>query len=400
MEISADYIDDIIQKNSDSIAFVIGNGIHYQYKDCNISWEQLLESLWLEFIGEKRNVPNGISTTEFYDVLEMNLYNHSSSSNLPNYVNKLKQTVKMKDLKGLESQVLAELLVKNSQKTSKVRPVIEVLADEIREQHKKMISLSREWCDANVDNASMLSDNECVSQVMGALSNSTKKQILMGSIKKSVISKFPPKKECNLRECINGIRRLNAPILTTNFDTYTSSSVNAIPHIIKPKDTQYRFTDFYPWNMYYSDRVINNPLDGFAVWHINGTQEYSRSIRLGLSDYMGSVERARKMIQGNNLNEYFETQKHESWVGYNTWLHIIFHKSLFIFGLGLEENEVFLRWLLIQRAKYCRMYNQSLTGWYINKEIKPGKRFFLEQLGFNVIDISNYNTLYQALETL
>ncbi len=137
MVINTDYIKNIIQKNSDNIAFVIGNGIHYQYKDCNISWKQLLESLWLKFIGEKRNIPNGISTTEFYDVLEMNLYNHSSSFSLPNYVNKLKQTVKMKDLKGLESQVLAELLAKHSQKKSKVKPVIEVLADEIREQHKK-----------------------------------------------------------------------------------------------------------------------------------------------------------------------------------------------------------------------------------------------------------------------
>ena len=396
MDISSNYIRDIIKDNCDNIAFIIGNGIHYQYKDCSVSWEKLLESLWLEFIGEKRSVPNGISMTEFYDILEMNLYNHSSSNN----INKLKQSVKMKDLKGLESQVLAELVAKNSQKTSKVRPVIEVLAEAIRGQHERMISLSREWCNANVDNASMLSDKDCVSQMIGALSNSTKKQILMGSIKKSVISKFPQKDEYNLRECINGIQRLNSPILTTNFDTYISDSVGATPHKLKPIGNQYKFTDFYPWNMYYSDREINNPLDGFAVWHINGTQEYSRSLRLGLSDYMGCVERARKMIQGNNLNEYFESKKHESWIGYNTWLHIIFHKSLFIFGLGLEENEVFLRWLLIQRAKYCRMYNQPLVGWYINKEIKSGKRFFLEQLGFNVIEITNYDTLYQALETL
>ena len=152
--------------------------------------------------------------------------------------------------------------------------------------------------------------------------------------------------------------------------------------------------------MYYSDREIDNPLNGFAVWHINGTCKYPRSIRLGLSDYMGSVERARKMIQGNSLEECFAGKNKSYWNGYNTWFHIIFNKSLFIFGLGLEENEVFLRWVLIQRTKYCKMYHKSHNGWYIGKDINEGKRFFLEQLGFKVIDIPDYNTLYQALETL
>ena len=36
----------------------------------------------------------------------------------------------------------------------------------------------------------------------------------------------------------------------------------------------------------------------------------------------------------------------------------------------------------------------------LGKDINEGKRFFLEQLGFKVIDISDYNILYQALETL
>ena len=81
--------------------------------------------------------------------------------------------------------------------------------------------------------------------------------------------------------------------------------------------------------------------------------------------------------------------------------YTLFFTNLCLFSdLVLKKMKFFLRWLLIQRAKYCRMYNQPLVGWYINKEIKSGKRFFLEQLGFNVIEITNYDTLYQALETL
>ena len=75
---------------------------------------------------------------------------------------------------------------------------------------------------------------------------------------------------------------------------------------------------------------------------------------------MGCVERARKMIQSNGFNELFDGKNQYNWIGGNTWLHVIFNKDLFIFGLSLEENEVFLRWLLIQRAKYSQMYNIRL----------------------------------------
>lgn len=313
MEIDAIDIRNIILENQDNIAFIIGNGIHYQYKDCDISWEQLLKDLWNDYVGKKRNIPEGTSFTEFYDILELNRFWGNN---------------------GVIPRNSAQLIQQRN------------------------------------------------------------------SVKQSVIDKFPHKDsdKLRLRVCIERIRSLNAPILTTNFDTYISDSVGATPHKLKPTGNQYKFTDFYPWNMYYSDKEIDNPLDDFAVWHINGTCKYPRSIRLGLSDYMGSVERARKMTQGNKLEEYFYGKNQSYWKGYNTWLHIIFNKSLFIFGLGLEENEVFLRWLLIQRTKYCKMHNKSHKGWYIDKGIRKGKRFFLEQLGFNVINISDYNTLYQALE--
>lgn len=314
MEINSTYINNIIRDNQDNIAFIIGNGIHYQYGDCSITWENLLKDLWKTYVENNgQDVPQGVSFTEFYDILEMNRFWGNQG-----------------------------VIPQNSEQVIQQR----------------------------------------------------------SSVKQSVIDKFPPKEVYNLRGCIEGIKRLNAPILTTNFDTYMSDSVNATMHKLRPIGNQYKFTDFYPWNVYYSDQEIANPLYGFAVWHINGTTKYARSIKLGLSDYMGCVERARRMIQGDSLEEYFRGKNQSYWVGCNTWLHIMFNKSLFIFGLGLEENEVFLRWLLIQRTKYCKLYHKSHSGWYVNKGINPGKRFFLEQLGFKVIDISDYNTLYQAIETL
>ena len=39
---------------------------------------------------------------------------------------------------------------------------------------------------------------------------------------------------------------------------------------------------------------------------------------------------------------------------------------MFIFGLSLAENEVFLRWLLIQRAKYYRKFpERGHSAWYL-----------------------------------
>ena len=315
MDIDSIDIRNIIQENQNNIAFIIGNGIHYQYKDCSVSWEQLLKDLWKTNVGKNvQDIPEGVSYTEFYDIIELNHF----------------------------------------------------------------------WKDTGIDYPE---DSEQVIK-------------FKSGIKRNVADTFRPKKAYGLQRCIEGIKRINAPIITTNFDTYISDSICAAPHILKPSQNQYKFTDFYPWNVYYSDNEIGNPLNGFAVWHINGITKYPRSIKLGLSDYMGCVERARRMINKDNLKKCFDGKSQSYWVGFNTWFHIIFNKSLFIFGLGLEENEVFLRWLLIQRTKFCKLHHKSYEGWYIGMGINKGKRFFLEQLGFKVINISDYNTLYQALETL
>ena len=61
----------ILNNHKATTAFLIGNGIHYQYKDCNIPWKQLLEDLWSEYTGKQEEIPTGISFTEFYDIIEL-----------------------------------------------------------------------------------------------------------------------------------------------------------------------------------------------------------------------------------------------------------------------------------------------------------------------------------------
>ena len=210
------------------------------------------------------------------------------------------------------------------------------------------------------------------------------------------MEKWNPNESQNL--VLNKIKNLNAPLLTTNFD-------NLIPKSLRldfRKLSGSKFTDYYPWSCYYSDKELSDPVDGFGVWYMNGMLKYHRSIKLGLSQYMGNVERARKLIHKRPENISFEGKDQSFWSGYKTWLHIIFNKSLFICGLGLNETEIFIRWLLIERAKYFRKFpHRKHKGWFIkekgNNPQDEGKKFFLESVGFEIIELNDYQSMYEDI---
>jgi hypothetical protein len=116
---------------------------------------------------------------------------------------------------------------------------------------------------------------------------------------------------------------------------------------------------------------------------------------------MGNVSRARKIIQSKHLST--NASSINVWEGDQTWLSIFFHKSLFIFGFGLDENEVFFRWLLIERAKYYKRYPLfKQKGWYVmikdaDENINKGKLFFLQSVGIEVITLNTYQELYEKI---
>lgn len=200
------------------------------------------------------------------------------------------------------------------------------------------------------------------------------------------------------KKIVNKIVELNAPLLTLNFDMALLQKEMMKQFYIDSK----KFTDYYVWNTYYGFEQLESPTDGFGVWFINGFIQYHRSIRLGLTDYMGSVHRARQMIHKADDGQLFYGKNQYSWSGKDTYLHIIFNKSLMIFGLALEENEVFLRWLLLERAKYYKKYPaRKKEGWYVTtfssrKDSNyTGKKFFLENIGIKVIEVSSYDDIYE-----
>ncbi len=183
-----------------------------------------------------------------------------------------------------------------------------------------------------------------------------------------------------------------APVLTTNFESTLGDAAGCKLHHAKGGS----FTAYYPWESCYSTAPMANPCHQFAVWHLNGMQRYRQSVRLGLSHYMGSVERARNWLHKGS-NRLSAGGDPSAWGGATSWLQVLFHQPLLIFGLALAENEVFLRWLLIERAKYHRKFKiRAQPAWYVHtpSERDLGKLFFLSGVGVQAIRVESYDEIY------
>ncbi|HLP56630.1 MAG TPA: SIR2 family protein [Fluviicola sp.] len=185
-------------------------------------------------------------------------------------------------------------------------------------------------------------------------------------------------------------RDCDAPVLTTNFDEVLERSVNAQLYHIDSKG----FTRFYPWKTYYGFRQYRLPTDGFGIWKIHGDVRYKDSIRLGLTDYMGSAERARKLIHHGD-DRLFRGKRQHYWQGHQTWLHIWFNLPIVIVGLGYGIDEVFLRWLLIERKRYLNLFREPMNVYYLSKdEPAPGVMNLMQNLGVQLVHVDDYSEIY------
>lgn len=189
---------------------------------------------------------------------------------------------------------------------------------------------------------------------------------------------------------------LDCPVLTTNFDGNLEQDLDRF--IMSRKKG---FTYYYPWNVYYSNRELSEPLGGFGIWHVNGMQYYPRSLRLSLSEYINLTSRARVFIHSGEALDNFDKKNIYNWNGCNTWLHLVFNCNLCVIGLALDEQETFLRWLLIERAKYFMKFkDRKKKGWFVCRESdieNQGKKMLLEYLGFEVICLPDFKDIYEDL---
>lgn len=181
-----------------------------------------------------------------------------------------------------------------------------------------------------------------------------------------------------------------SPVLTTNFDHALASSISAEKYHVNTRG----FTRFYPWKTYYGHEQLNNPNEGFGIWHVHGNVEYPDSIRLGLTDYMGSVEKARGLVH-NGDDRLFRGKNRSNWKGIHSWLHIWFNMPLIIFGFGYGSDEVFLRWLLIERKKYYNKFIEPMNVWFVTKGAPDiGTANLMRNLEVELIQVDDYDEIY------
>jgi hypothetical protein len=186
----------------------------------------------------------------------------------------------------------------------------------------------------------------------------------------------------------------NCPVLTTNFD-FTLEHIFLPNQISLFRTSNSGFTDFYPWDMYYGREKHQFPTDGFGIWHIHGMSKYYRSIRLGLTDYMGSVERARRLIHKGD-DRLFNGKNQNDWNGKDTWLHIWFNCPIIIVGLKLKSDEIFIRWLLIERERYFKAFPlRRKKTYYLSVGDSLHLESFLENLKIIHLKTQKYELLYQ-----
>lgn len=198
------------------------------------------------------------------------------------------------------------------------------------------------------------------------------------------------------------IQELDVPLLTTNFDNTLPVAIGA--KFFKRPQGSKGFSHYYPWECYYSTGEVTNNRESMAIWNIHGTIRYKKSIKLGLADYMGMVHRAKEIIS-KDLYCYNSRKDGFKWSGAGTWLNIFFYASLFIFGIGLTREEIFLRWLLNERSKFhsCLKERHEIERktWYVHVEeegkMDYGKYLFLKSLHIKILTLPTYKDLYEGL---
>ncbi len=136
------------------------------------------------------------------------------------------------------------------------------------------------------------------------------------------------------------------PLLTTNFD-HALEKVLGCTHFASRRVT----TPYYRWETYHAPARLTLPLEEFGIWHLHGSIRVPSSLRLGLNDYAGAIQRVR-----SDLTPFFSwvaNGKHGEPPGYaknlmNTWVEIFLTRHPIIVSLNLAPHEMLLRWLLIR----------------------------------------------------
>ena len=192
------------------------------------------------------------------------------------------------------------------------------------------------------------------------------------------------------RHIIDLCREHKVDILTTNFDLSLENVYKYEPK--SDISLKKGFTHWYPWQRYYT---INDKTNHIKIWHIQGDAHYPLSVKLSVKDYIYSYNHFNKYDPLNNKSKFGKSY---------TWVENFFNKKLVIVGIGLEEQEFFLRQLLFKKKEYNK---SNFIGWYVycekdNNLFTSGKpsikfkklSFFAKAVGLKLYKVNNWDDIY------
>jgi hypothetical protein len=221
------------------------------------------------------------------------------------------------------------------------------------------------------------------------------------------------------KQFINYMKNRNIPIITTNFDMLLSENLHeqkvgtGDPDLFKPSNR-------YIWNYCYNTTEVKDhkppidfrdSVDNFGIWYMHGNQKHPSSIVIGLEDYAGAIFQAKSMISLQSEGESrfgLYGAKDDLWIGRNTWLHLFFQRDLIFLGLFLDSQELFLRWLLVQRTNYlshmkAKHKRPVRKAWYVHDDLcklnpSTPKGIFFNACGVELIPNESHQAIYECFE--
>lgn len=195
------------------------------------------------------------------------------------------------------------------------------------------------------------------------------------------------------KEVYQFCNRHHIDILTTNFDHAFQKTNNLVKTSTRKLDK--KFTDFYPWQVFYTEQGHKNSDQGIRLFHINGDQYYKRSLKLTVKDYAGNITYFNR--------RYNPLQKNSKYANDETWINCLFDKDVIIFGLALGDEEIFIRNVLIQRALYRKkMKMNGTSGYYLycTQDFKDDTTLaqytlFFKAVGIEMVPYETYHAIYE-----
>ena len=376
-------LSSLVIQNRDSIAFLVGNGIHqYEQHEKHISgkvdWNKLIMKVRDELFPRKKEccLNSTLSLPRQFDSIVLRNIERSqkeSTSYLSILVDSIEESCKFKDFtyndipNSLQSRDIDNMSYLNGLYQKNER--LQQLEKEIRTRVEIiMASVGINYNPNSFDALSIVVN--IVAQ--GKTGDFAAKQII-----KTLFDNYTLKDW--IIPFIKVAEAIQSPILTTNYDTSLSKLFHLSPRITDGASNKAQ--EGFPFETYFAPSPINHPWDSFAIWHIHGLYYYVNSIRIGQADY----DNLQREIQAR-LKKTTNPLKDNHWDNNNSWLSIVFRKNLFIFGLGLEKDEEVLWWLLKERAKY------GLKGWYVCREtenVVGQKARNLRDVGLEIIKVDN-----------